>query len=195
MNPADYFSSHPPRCIAEFVARPTDLPGVQLDGHASMSQRTFQAPADVTISAPEHINLVFALSCQCGGSRHFVHGYRWTNPDVHNAVVFLSPLSLECAACGKKSDLFDADIHGHDAELGYGTPTVRGEGSRAVSECPTCGRQPLEAFVRFEYPDDLLGGHYSSFAGREQDLFTWFSLVGRCSRCSKALVVAELECA
>ena len=49
MNPADYFSSHPPRCIAEFVARPTDLPGVQLDGHASMSQRTFQAPADVTI--------------------------------------------------------------------------------------------------------------------------------------------------
>src|SRR6516162_6566925 len=107
MNQASYYRSHPPRCIAEFIARPTALPGVEFDGHVSRSQLNFDAPAGMTIQGPEHVNPVFALSCPCGGGRHYIHGYRWINPDFHNAVVFLSPLVLECAACRKMTDLLD----------------------------------------------------------------------------------------
>jgi hypothetical protein len=160
-----------------------------------MSQIDFEVPSGVTIEAPEHVNPVFALACTCGGRRHYVHGYRWINADFHNAVVFLSPLVLECAACGKMTDLLDSDAHGYDAELGHGSASARAEGDRVVFECPKCGRQPFEAFARFEYPDDLFDGDFPEFAGREQDLFTWFSLVGRCAQCSELLPVADFECA
>jgi hypothetical protein len=104
MDQARYFRSHPPRCIAEFLAHPTELPGVEFDGHISMSQLKFGVPPGVTIDAPEHINPVFALSCRCGGGHHYVHGYRWNNPDFRDVVVFLSPLVLECAGCGRMTE-------------------------------------------------------------------------------------------
>jgi hypothetical protein len=195
MDQADYFRSHPPRCIAGFTARLTELPEVEFDGHVSMSQLTFDVPSGLTIDAPEHINPVFALSCQCGSGRHYVHGYRWVNPDFHDAVVFLSPLVLECAGCGQRTDLLDTNVHGYDAELGHGTATARARGERVVFECPTCGRQPLDAFVRFEYPDDLFDGDFPEFSGREQELFTWFNLVGKCPYCAQMLPVADFECA
>ncbi len=190
-----YFRDHPPRCIAGFVARPTTLPGVVFDGHVSMSQLHFEVPSDVTIHAPEHINPVFALSCRCGSDQHYVHCHRWSNPDYRNQVVILSPLDLECAACRVITPLLDTDAHGYDAELGHGVATARGRGERVVFECPTCGRQPIQAFVRFEYPDDLFDGDFPAFTEREQELFTWFNLVGRCPRCSQVLPVADFECA
>lgn len=195
MDQASYLRSHPPRCLAGFISRPTELPGVGFDGHVSMSQVDFDAPPGVTIHAPEHLNPVFALSCQCGNSRHYVHAYRWVNPDYNNAVVLLSPLVLECAACEKMTELLDTDLHGYDGELEHGSSTARGEGEQVVFECPNCGRQPLDAFVRLEYPDDLFDGDFPEFAGREQDLFTWFSLMGKCPQCSHLLAVADFECA
>jgi hypothetical protein len=92
------------------------------------------------------------------------------------------------------TELLDTDVHGYDSEQGHGSATVRGEGERVVFECPSCGHQPLEAFVRFEYTDDLFDGDFADFADREQDLFTWFSLVGRCLRCSELLPVVDFEC-
>jgi hypothetical protein len=195
MDQVSYFRSHPPRCIAGFAARPTELPNVKLDGHVSMSQLNLEVPPGVTIDAPEHINPVFSLFCRCGGIRHYVHCFRWVNPDFNDAVVTLSPLALECAACRKATELLDTDIHGYNSELGHGSSTVRARGEHVVFECPTCGRQPLEAFVRFEYPDDLFDGDFADFAGREQELFTWFNLVGRCAQCSQLLPVADFECA
>src|SRR5579883_1993364 len=164
MDQAGYFRSHPPRCIAGFTARPVELPGVEFDGHPSMSRLNFEPPPGVTIDAPEHSTPLFALSCRCGNGRHYVHGYRWTNPTCHT-VVFLSPLVLECAACGKMTDLLDTDVHGYDAELGHGTATARARGTPVVFECPTCGRLPLETVVRFEYPDDLFDGDFPEFVG------------------------------
>lgn len=93
------------------------------------------------------------------------------------------------------TDLLDTDLHGYDAEWGDGSATVRAEGEPAVFECPTCGRMPLEAFVRFEYPDDLFDRDFPKFAGREQDRFSWFSLLGKCPQCSQLLPVADFECA
>jgi hypothetical protein len=195
MDQTSHFQSHPPRCIAGFGARPAELSGVVFDGHVSMSQLDFEPSPGVTIQAPGYVNAVFALSCRCGGDRHHVRCYRWTHPDFNDELVTLSPLDLECAACGAVASLLDTDIHGYDAEVGNGSSTVRGEGEPVVFECPTCGRQPLEAFVRFEYPDDLFDGDYPEFARREQDLFTWFSLVGRCPQCARVLAVADFECA
>src|SRR5207248_1908434 len=142
---------------------------------------------------PEHITPVFALSCQCGGNRHYVHCYRWINADFNDAVVTLSPLALECGACRKMTKLLDTDIHGYDSELGHGSATVRAQGDRAVFECADCGQQPLEAFIRYEYPDNLSEGHFPEFTGREQELFTWFNLVGRCPQCCQVLPVADFE--
>src|SRR5262245_14754004 len=81
---AAYFRTHLPKCIAGFAARPAELPGVEFDGHVSMSQLNFEVPTGVTIDAPEHSNPVFALSCRCGGDRHYVHCHRWANPDFRN---------------------------------------------------------------------------------------------------------------
>jgi hypothetical protein len=167
---------------------------VEFDGHASMSQLNFDVPPGVTINAPEHINPVFALSCRCGRDRQYVHCYRWVNPDYGGEAVTLSPLDLECTACRAITPLLDTDMDGYDGELG-GSATARGEGVRTVFECPTCGRQPLQTFVRFEYPDDLFDGDFPEFAGREQELFTWFNLVGKCPQCSQLLTVADFECA
>ena len=195
MDQAGYFRSHPPRCITGFNAQPTELPDVQFDGHASASQVNINVPG-VKIEGPEHVNPVFALSCSCGADRHYVRGYQWTNPDFNNARVLLSPLTLECVSCGKVTDLLDTEIHGYDAELGAGSATVRAEGEKVVYECDQCGRQAFEVYVRFEYPDDLFfEGEFEDFAGHEQDLFTWFSLVGKCPQCSRLLAVADYECA
>jgi hypothetical protein len=160
-----------------------------------MSQLSPDVRPGVTIEAPEHYNPTFALQCQCSSNRHFVHCYRWVNPDYNNAVVTLSPLVLECTACAKISELLDTAVHGYDSELGHGSATARAQGKRVVFECQDCGRQPLEAFVRFEYPDDLFDSNFPEFAGRQQELFTWFSLVGRCARCLHILRVADFECA
>jgi hypothetical protein len=195
MEQPNYFRSHPPHCIAGFVARPTELPGFEFDGHVSMSQLDLDVPPGVRIEAPEHINPVFALSCRCGGTRHYVHSYRWVNPDFNNAVVYLSPLKLECPSCRNITDLLDTDVHGYDGELGHGSTTVRAEGEQIVFECPQCGRQPFECIVRFEYPDDLFDGDFPEFKGREHNLFTWFSLIGKCGQCSQLSPIAEFECA
>lgn len=192
---ADYFGTHPPRCIAAFTARPASLPGVTFDGHASVSELDYELPQGVIIEGPEHICPLFSLACSCGGEWFFVHGYRWVNPDYGGTTVFLSPVALECQACGKLADLLDTDEHGYDAELGHGTATVRAEGERALFSCPDCGRQPLAVFIRFEYPDDLFDGDFAEFAGREQELFTWVNLTGKCPSCSRVFAIADFECA
>jgi len=191
----EYFRSHPPRCIKGFIARPTALSDTEFDGHSSLSQLDLDVPSCVIIDAPEHICPMFALSCPCGGEKLFFHGYQWVNPDFGNTTVFLSPLALECQACGKLADLLDTDLHGYDAELGHGTATVRAAGDRAVFSCPECGRHPLDVFIRFEYLDDLFDGDFAEFAGREQELFTWVNVAGKCPKCSQVLAVADYECA
>ncbi len=196
MEQTSYFRSHPPQCIAGFVARATQLPDVEFDGHASRSEYQRDVRPGVPIEASDNINTVFALSCRCGGNEHFVHGYRWTDPDSRRkTVVFVSPLALGCAVCGRMTEVLDTDVHGYDSEIGVRPTNVRGEGDRAVFECPRCGRHPLEVFVRFEYSDVLFNGDHPECAGREQDLFDWFSLLGKCPGCSQVLDVADFECA
>ena len=184
-----------PQYVAEFAAARLRLSRDMRDGRTAKPPLESAAFRGVRRGATEHLNPVFALCCQCGGNRHYFHCYRWANPDSDGAVATLSPLVLECAACGKKTDLFDSDVHGYDVELGHRPCTVRAQGNPTVFECPSCGRQAFEAFVRFGYPEDLFDGDEPEFAGREQDLFDWFHLIGKCMKCAQAVEVADFECA
>jgi hypothetical protein len=189
---AAYYWSHPPRCIAGFTATPAALPGVVFDGHASVPP--VPVPG-VVIEGADHLNTVFLLTCVCGHDRHFVLGYHWRNPDFSNESVFLSPLSLRCASCGKETELIDTDRHGYDAELGGVVATALGEGERGEYRCDWCGVLPFQVCVRFENSADVFTRDFEEFRGREQDLFSWFSAVGRCSGCSRLLAIADFECA
>jgi hypothetical protein len=192
MTRASYFRSHPPRCIAGFNARPTELPGVERDGHISMPLPNSEVPLGLTtLDDPQLIASVFTLSCRCGGDRHFVHCHRWVNAEVDNKVETLSPINLECATCRTMTELLDTGVHGFETDLHGSGVTLRALGEPFVFECPTCGRQPFEAFARFEYQDDLFDGTFPGFEGREQDLFGWFTLIARCPQCSHVLLVAD----
>jgi hypothetical protein len=223
MDQAGYLRSHPPRCLAGFATRESELPGVVFDGHH------------------ENLNTVFLVSCECGHDRHYVLGHYWREPDgdtlaspdtygtfapsfvtkVHERarqimmgrhnpsepeppsrlsrqtrdLVFLSPLAARCEACGRITELIDTNRHGYDAEIGALVATMRGEGDRVEHECKECGRKPLRLWARFEYSRDLFDRGIREFHGREQELFSWFSLVGHCSGCSSLILVADYECA
>jgi hypothetical protein len=191
MDQASYFRSHPPRCIAGFIARPVESPGVEPDGRISMTVLNPGVPMGLTtLDDPELISSVFALSCRCGGDRHYIHCYRSVNANFDNATEIGSPFVLECATCRTMTELLDSEVHGFNREV-HGKPmTLRAQGGAIVFECPTCGRKPLEAFARFEYQDDLFDGYFAEFCGREQGLFGWFNLVARCPQCSQVLLIA-----
>ncbi len=178
---AVYYASHPPGCIGGFRSKPVRLKGVQFDGHLS----------------PPELNPHFQLFCTCGHDHHAVTGYHWRNPDYHNDQVFLSPISLRCASCGKESELIDTDRHGYDAELSGMVATVRAKGTLGEYPCPKCGTNAVQVFVRFEYPDDVLDFEedYPKHRGRLQELFSWFSAVGKCPNCSQLFPIADFECA
>jgi hypothetical protein len=166
--------STPPRCLEGFALRPSRLKGVVFDGHG------------------EPLNKVYQLACACGHDRFRVLGHHVMN---QRTPVFVSPLALECAACGKLTELIDTDVHGYDAELGHGSATIRGTGPRTPFACDTCGVRPMTAHARFEHSSETLEDSTGAFSGNEQNLFTWFSLVGQCDGCGRVLHVADFECA
>src|SRR4051812_34115461 len=96
--------STPPRCLAGFTATPTTLPDVGFDGHGP------------------NINKIYPPACPCGHDRFRPLGHPVNNRGVD---LFVSPLTLECAACGKVTELIDTDQHGYDAEFGHGSATIR----------------------------------------------------------------------
>ncbi len=179
MDQAEYYETHPPRCLAAFIAALGDFEKGEFDGHG-----------------PGHINTTFRLSCSCGSDRHVIHLYAWNNPDEPDQTIILSPLTAECVACRKKSLVFDSDIHGYNPEVGIGSVNRRAEGTTDRLECSQCDMSTeYQVFVRFEYPDDLFSEDFAEFEGRQQDLFTWFSMVAKCSKCNGAYDVASIECA
>lgn len=107
----------------------------------------------------------------------------------------MGPLALRCESCGAITELIDTDIHGYDAELGHGPCTMRGQGQRSEFACDLCGPAPMDVVVRFEYSEDLFDDEFKDFRGREQDLFSWFTVLGRCSGCPRLITVADFECA
>ena len=90
--------------------------------------------------------------------------------------------------------LIDTDLHGYNGELTGGSSTKRGGGERVEFECGECGPQSFRVWVRSEYPSDLFDADFEDCRGREQDLFSWFSVVGRCPVCTHLLSITDFEC-
>ncbi len=172
----EYFSTHPPRCIKDFSAHPNRFREVLFDGRG------------------QEINPVFKLQCKCGHDKHYVLGY-YMNSEHYNTQIFVSPLLLKCQKCDKQTECFDTEIHGYDAELGYGSASYHGKGEPTAFICPECGVQPFEIYTRFSYPDELFHEDFDDMRGREQDLFDWFFLLGVCSKCSQLREITDFECA
>lgn len=160
-----HYRAHPPRCLDGLRATPIDVDW-KFDGHG------------------EPVNTVFELACACGGSQFVAMCYA----DDHEEVC--SPISLHCGACDAVYEIFDSGEHGYDGEAGD-LPGDEGDGpydleTREVDE-------PFEAVVRFEYPSDHLGD--AQWAGREQDLYSWFTLLARDPATKKLEHLYDVECA
>jgi hypothetical protein len=181
---------HPPRCLGAFRAMPCDLPDVGFDGHGGQ-------------------NAIFGLACACGEEPQWVLGHYWANPSYPDGSVvgFIDPLALRCDACGRSTELIDTDYHGYNGETSRREQSPAGPGERPpwlnpriTSErvpyrCSTCGPQPLTLYARFEYGGDEYQSSDAEFAGRWQDLFSWFTLLGRCPLCNRLCLVTEYETA
>lgn len=176
MEDVSYCFGPKPRCLQGFTALPVSVPGAVFDGHNSP------------------LNSVFALSCPCGSGRHLAHGFRKPGEHPRDDLLF-DPLMLECAACGRRTDLFDSYAHGYDAECGLYRGMLHEGLLPAVYECPDCGLQPFEAFARFEYFASLQKDDRPGLEGRKHNLFTWFTLLGSCCQCRLLQLVAHFECA
>ena len=172
-----YFNSHPPRCLNNLTAVPVDIIGAVFDGHG------------------EDLNPVFQISCKCGNETGKVRGYFWTNPDYNNTTVFISPLEFMCPECGAQRVFFDIAEHGSDAEFGNFSSSVRALGNHGMFACPECNNEIFKLFVRFEYFEDLFDDDFPEIKNRQQDAFTWFTLLGKCSECSSQQTITDFECA
>ena len=171
----DRLRKTPPRCLDGFKIEPTELNDVAFDGHGS------------------DFNKVYKLACACGHDRFRVLGHHLKND--RGRAIFVSPLALECAACGKLTELIDTDQHGHDAELGHGGLTIRGEGPRTPYACAKCGVRPMTAYARFEHSGEELADSFLELFPDAHNYFSWFILVGTCDGCRRMLNVADYECA
>ena len=157
---------------------PVELVGAVFDGHG------------------EALNPVFQVRCKCGHDKGIIKGYFWVNPDnADNRVLFMSTISVTCAECGTTRELIDTDKHGHDVEIGGFSCTGRSQGTEGSYQCAKCGSENMEVFMRFEYSEELFDDDFVEARGREQDLFSWFSLHGRCGECGTTADITDFECA
>jgi len=172
----DYLWKHPPRCICGFNLEPAHLEDERFNGHG------------------DGLYTAFALRCLCGNTQLHVLGHYWRDAPS-DPLIFGEPIVVQCKSCGKTVTLFDRSKDGYDAEIGYGLSGANGENPAEEFKCDTCGPCAIELFVGLEYHDDLFGGEFGDFRGREQDLFSWFTLFGRCSKCLRFIIIGEFECA
>ena len=191
-----YYKKHPPKCVADFLAQPDWLENIEYDGHGSSGQYPDGLVAN--------LNIVFAIKCQCGGSMHMIiaeseHEEIWH----HKNLVIAEKYFLECSSCHLRHLIFAPALHGYNAEtflmegLSLSDDTERSQAShkheQITCECSNCKNTAFEVFARFEYSADLFDE--PDFEEKEQELFSWFTGIGRCKTCSTVNVFMDFECA
>jgi hypothetical protein len=176
--PVTQFVEKVPRCIAAFDVSPSKNSNSNRGGHG------------------EPLNSAFVLACpKCGGQEHAVNGYRATS-EWDSSEVFISPLTLVCSACGFAAAFFDTATDGYDPEACNVSTLMRAEGVEGPATCACGGTRFAAVTCRFSYPDDL--GELQEVQEGElaaENLFTWFSVEGRCLSCNKPMTIADFECA
>lgn len=164
-----HYRSHPPSALRELRVTPIESIDWQFDGHG------------------EPVNSIFELACPCG-SKLFTPTCGLDIGEDGNAVG--PPIGVECAACDAAAVVFDPSEHGWNAIMcgeRYDAPVVTGDLEGEVVEAPH------EIVVRFEHGSEDLGN--PELAGREQDVFSWFTLLARDPQTQELEQLFEWECA
>jgi hypothetical protein len=163
-----YYAAHPPSALTALKATPIHV-DFTFDGHG------------------EPVNAVFALACPCGHDRFMV--VCW----IEDSEV-RPPISIECAACEAEHVIYDPTRHGYDAVAG-GLPADPLDGDVWQDEIwPEGIDVPHQVLVRFEQPSDHLGGD-PDWKGREQDLFSWITILARDPETGTLAFLFDDECA
>jgi hypothetical protein len=178
-----FYNEHPPYCLAGFSVNPVTLDGITYDGHG------------------EATNSLFQISCQCGGRAHnLIAESAHQRVEMRGEDLVADNFSVKCTACKKQTPLFDAALHGYDAEVSkIEEPTVsKNESPKRylyplVYSCQNCNERAFEIFTRFEYPEDILDD--PEFPNNVHDFFSWFTVVVRCTKCLSVSKPVEYECA
>jgi hypothetical protein len=194
----EYYKKNPPKSLAEFVSQPTSIQDIEFDGHGF----TGKYP-DGLIENP---NIIFWLSCNCGNKTFFIIAESKSEEIwFHKNLVIAERYYLKCTSCDTQHLFFDSWLHGYNPEvdriegwrnaenLDNKDSKNEGMGERINCKCSNCKNETFEIFARFEYPGDLFED--STFAGREQEFFSWFTGVGKCSNCSSMSMPIDFECA
>jgi hypothetical protein len=106
------------------------------------------------------------------------------------------PITLRCLTCTRESICFAPSEHGLDAELDHFPSPDEPDGELRDFACPRCERTSFEVIARFEYPTTAHFGQLTESSGHaEEDLFTYFMLIGTCHSCGLISVIADVECA
>jgi Zn finger protein HypA/HybF involved in hydrogenase expression len=182
--------SQPPRCLAPFavaLAAARDLPGVSFDGHGEPDES------------------IFRVRCPCGGESFRLRGTFYAKDFRGDPLNFFSdPLELICESCARDQLLFDADKDGYNAEIEAAEDLTRPksrsnepEPPRTEYGCSKCGGRAMHIWTRFEHSAETCEDSFAEdlSEGREQDFFSWFTLVGRCNKCRALQTVSDFECA
>ena len=195
-NQTAYYQAHPPKCIADFAAQPEWLDQVEYDGHGFSGRYPDGLVAN--------LNIVFAIKCQCGNATYrIIAESRQEEIRYYKKLVIAEKYFLECSACHSRHLFFDPWLYGYNAEtfniegISFRDETesssTSGTHENVTCECPSGKNTTLEVFARFEYSADLFDE--PEFAGKEQDLFSWFTGTARCNTCATITVFMDFECA
>ena len=175
----EYVSQNPPRCVAHLhpIFTQHSKPTLFLSSECSVYRHGGYNVEDI---------VSFVIGCPCGERAVYLSAYN-VKTDV-----FVSPLSIECCACGRISEFFDTRKHGYDGEQGVNTHMV-GKGNPERFGCPLCGVAPMFLSPNFCYQgiEDLR----HDMRERLQDFFSGLDVVGQCTSCNQVVEIASFECA
>jgi hypothetical protein len=161
-----FYNNHPPRALDGLTCTPVEPPDWKFDGHG------------------EPVNAVFELACPCGSKL-------FTVISAFDEDGAKPPIAVACSGCASERVVFDASKHGYDGALGNHEPDESiGEIDDLVSE--EIGA-PHHVLVRFEFPSDVLGDE--EWRGREQDLFSWVTILARDPATGHLAFLFDAECA
>lgn len=183
-----YVHQHPPRCVANVNAKPTQhfKPTLRLPGHLSIY---YEGYGEGDIAGVDTAS--FIIGCPCNCRTVYLLGYCVTAEGHREDTYFGVPLSIECTTCGAISEFFDTREHGRDGEQGCNTHRI-GVGKPDRFACPHCGEAPGIVCVNFSYQgvedfdDEMLE--------RKQDFFNTLDVVVQCMKCNALIEVTSFEC-
>ncbi len=164
-----HYRSHPPSALRALRVTPIESIAWEFDGHG------------------EPVSSIFELACPCGSNLFTPECGLEIGEDANEVG---QPITVVCASCEAATVVFDPNTHGWNAAMcnvRYDAPVVTGELEGELVEAPH------EIVVRFEHGSEDLGN--AELAGREQDVFSWFTLLARDPQTKQLEQLFDWECA